>query len=165
VPPPPVGGATVGTGLGDGLGVTVGDGVAVAVAVGDGLGDGEVDSLGVAVGEAVSVAVSVAVGVAEVVAPGEDEGSAADPVADVQAETSAEMSMAKMAQPTVVSLALNPVRAVVACLFMEPPRPSGRTRRRFPVPLQKPAPERQTRGWLLRCPRRLKAGPRKRRGP
>src|ERR1700760_2295036 len=50
VPPPPVGGATVGTGLGDGLGVTVGDGVGV----GDGLGDGEVDSLGEAEGEGLS---------------------------------------------------------------------------------------------------------------
>jgi len=161
VPPPPVGGATVGTGLGDGLGVAVGDGLAVAVAVGDGLGEGEVDSLGVAVGEAESVAV----GVAEVVEPGEDEGSAADPVADVQAETTAEMSMAKMPQPTAVSLARSPARAVMACTFMDPPHPSARWRRRFPVLLQKPWPERQTRGRLLRCPRRLKAGPRKRRGP
>jgi hypothetical protein len=155
----------VGTGLGDGLGVTVavavGDGVAVAVAVGDGLGDGLVDSLAVAVG----VAESVAVGVAEVVSLDEDEGSAADPVADVQAETTAEMSMAKMPQPTAVSLARSPVRAVMACTFMDPPHPSARWRRRFPVLLQKPWPERQTRGRLLRCPRRLKAGPRKRRGP
>jgi hypothetical protein len=152
----------VGVGVGVGLGVGVGV-VAVGVGVGVGvgvLGDG-VGVLGVAEGDPLSDGE----GVAEVDVPGEDEGSAADPVADVQAETTAEMSMAKMPQPTAVSLARRPVRAVVACTFMEPPRPSGRTRRRFPVPLQKPAPERQTRGRLLHCPRRLKAGPRKRRGP
>lgn len=162
MPPPPVGGATVGNGLGDGLGVTVGDGDTVAV--GDGLGEGEGEVLVVAVGDGETLSVAVGVAGADVLE--EDEGgSAAEDGDDVQAETTAEMSRATMAQPTAASLVPDPVPAAVACTLMEPPHPSRSWRRRFPVLLQKPAPERQTRGRLLRCPRRLKAGPRKRRGP
>ena len=150
----------MGTGLGVGLGVTVGDGDGLDV--GDGLGEGV--TLSVAVGDGVTL--SVAVGVAEGDVLDEDEeGSAAEDGDDVQAETTAEMSRATMAKPTAASLVPDPVPAAVACTFMEPPHPSRSWRRRFPVLLQKPAPERQTRGRLLRCPRRLKAGPRKRRGP
>jgi hypothetical protein len=73
--------------------------------------------------------------------------------------------MAKMTQPTAVSLARSAARAVMACTFMDPPHPSARWRRRFPVLLQKPWPERETRDRPGRCPCRPKANPRKRRGP
>ena len=136
----------VGTGLGDGLGVTDGDA--------DGLTEGLV--LAESLGEAVAVA--------EALVEGEDGGSAAEGEPDVQAEIAAEASMAKMPQPTAANHPLGRVPALV-CTFMEPPHASGRWRPRFPVPHQKPPWEGETRGRPGRGPGRLKASPRKRRGP
>jgi hypothetical protein len=97
VPPPPVAGAAVGTGLGVtvGLGEAVGLGETVALAVG----------LGVVLDEALAVAE----------APSEDDdvGAAVGEDDVVQAETVAETSMIKMPQHTAVSLSrtfMNPTR-------------------------------------------------------
>jgi len=139
VPPPPVGGAAVGTGLGDGLCAGEGLGEGVGVTVGDGLGDDDVvaDALGLGVGVVVLDVPSPGEtdAVAEAPVEGEDVGSAPD-VGDVeQAETAARANMVKT--PT-ASLTLGLVPATRPRL-MEPPRAPGRWPPRF--------------------------GPRKRRGP
>jgi hypothetical protein len=90
VPPPPVAGAAVGTGLGVafGLGVTVGLDDAFGLAVG----------LGVVLDEALAVA--------EALSEDDDVGArAVGEDAVVQAETAAETSMIKMPQLTAVSRA------------------------------------------------------------
>jgi hypothetical protein len=129
VPPPPVAGAAVGSGLADGLGVADGD------------ADGDADRLGVADGltlalGVVTLAVPLGriVGVAEPVPAGENVVGVAEGEDAVQAETDAEASMAKVAQPTPVNLALSPVPMMVVRIFMGPPHASGRWRTRFPVP-------------------------------
>lgn len=92
VPPPPVAGATTGTGLGEGLGDGLGstdcDGLA------DGLADGLSDALadGLALWLAVALAVPL-VGVGEELAPGDNGGSPAEDEVPKQAETVAETSM------------------------------------------------------------------------
>jgi hypothetical protein len=152
VPPPPVAGAAVGNGLADRLGD--------ADRPGDAEGRGEADRLGEAdwVGEtggrddveglvlalgvvALAVPLGRFVGVAEPVAPGENVVGVAEGEDPVQAETDADASMVKAAQPTVVSLTLNPVPAMIARTFMRPPHASGRWRPHFPVPHQKRASE------------------------
>jgi hypothetical protein len=174
VPPPPVGGAAVGNGLGAGLCVADGDGEALtdglAEALGDGLADGLAEALGdglaLAVGElAEGVSLAEEVDVAGAVMAGEDVGSDAEGEDVVQAEIAAEASMVTMPQPTALNLGLSPAPAAVVRTFIEPPRASGRWRPRFPVPHQKPASDRKTCRRPHPCPRRLKAGPRKRRGP
>ena len=102
--PPPVAGAAVGDGPAEG--VRVADGRARAVRVADGL------TLGVL---AVAVGLGEMLGDAEVVTPGDNFGGVAggDPV---QATTDAEATM--VAKPTAVSLALNPLPAVVVRIFM-----------------------------------------------
>ena len=123
VPPPPVAGAAVGSGLADGLGVA--DGVADRLGVADGL----TLALGV-----VTLAVPLGkCGVAEPVPAGENVVGVAEGEDAVQAETDAEASMAKVAQPTPVNLALSPVPMMVVRIFMGPPHASGRWRTRFPV--------------------------------
>jgi hypothetical protein len=107
VPPPPVAGAAVGTGLGVavGLGVTVGLGVAVGLGVVVGLGDTvrRGDTVGLAV--ALGVVLAEALAVAEALAEDDDVGNAVGEPDVVQAETAAEASMIRMPQPMVVSLA------------------------------------------------------------
>ena len=102
MPPPPVAGATVGTGLGvglaDGLAVGLGD----VVGLGDEVGDGVVGGL----------TLELAVGVGEPDAPGEIGGGVAEGVDPEQAERPAEPIMAKAAKPT-VNLALRPVPLLV----------------------------------------------------
>jgi hypothetical protein len=134
VPPPPVAGAAVGSGLADGLGATdcAADGVSDGVSDGDPDGDPDGDSDAVSDGLALVLAVALAVPlgemveVGEVVPAGENEG---DPTVDVdveQAETAAEVSMVMMPQPVTVNIALSPVPAMVVRTFMEPPARSGR---------------------------------------
>ncbi len=140
VPPPPVGGAAVGNGLGVGGGVGGGVGVGVAEADGDGeaLADGLAEALAEALADALADAEEVAVGAAagpvllgagvDVVGagePGEDVvGSSAEGEDDVQAEMSTDASTATMPQPTALSLAARPARAVLRT-FMEPPAPGS----------------------------------------
>jgi hypothetical protein len=124
VPPPPVAGAAVGTGVAVGLGVAEGDGLGVVVGEGDGL----VVWLALALGEALGETLDVAD------APVEDEdegvGSAPEDGVPEHAETVTETSTAKMPQPTAASsLALSFVPATVLRTFMEPPHASGRKRR------------------------------------
>lgn len=103
MPPPPVAGAAVGNGPTEG--VRVADGRALALRVADGL------TLGVLT---VAVGLGEMLGDAEVATPGDNFGGAGgDPV---QATADAEATM--VANPTAVSLALNPVPAVVVCIFM-----------------------------------------------
>jgi hypothetical protein len=108
VPPPPVAGAAVGTGLGVGEGLAVGlaDGVAVGVIV------------GVARGVAVGLTLALAVGVGEPVAPGEIGGGVAEGEDPEQAEMATEAKMAKATQPTAVNLALRPVPMTRDGLFI-----------------------------------------------
>jgi hypothetical protein len=106
VPPPPVAGAAVGNGLADRLRLGVADGRAEGLAL----------ALRVAT---LAEPLGVAVGVAEVVPAGENvvgvaEGEDEDAV---QAETDAEASIATVAQPVAVNLALNPVPQLVARTF------------------------------------------------
>ena len=103
MPPPPVAGATVGTGLGvglaDGLAVGLGD----VVGLGDEVGDGVVGGL----------TLELAVGVGEPDAPGEIGGGVAEGVDPEQAESPAEPIRAKAAQPAMVNFALRPVPLMV----------------------------------------------------
>lgn len=137
VPPPPVAGAAVGTGLivGLGEGVTVGLGDGLVVVLGEGL------ALALALGEALDDGDAVAEGLIE-----DDDvgvGGSAPLLPDPEhADRMREARMAKMPQPTAPSLALSPVPAV-ARTFMEPPRPSSRWQPRLPP--QKPGRECRTR--------------------
>ena len=146
MPPPPVAGAAAGNGLAGRLGD--------ADRPGDAEGRGEADWLGEAAGredvEGLGLGFGVValaeplgrfVGVAEPVAPGENVVGVAEGDDPVQAETEADASMVKAAQPTVVSLALNPVPAMIARTFMGPPQASGSCRPQFPVSHQKRASE------------------------
>ncbi len=114
VPPPPVAGATGGTGL---LGEAL-----VGAVVGELVG-------GWAVGGEVSGAVGALVegdaevgGVAGDDSEGEDVGGSGVVGDVVQAEIAAEASMTAMPQPSAASLALSPVLAVVVRPLMETPR-------------------------------------------
>ena len=122
VPPPPVGGAAVRNGLAAGLRVA------------DGLADGLALALGVLT---LAVPLGRIVGVAEALLAGENVVGVAEGEDAEQAETDAEASMAKVAQPTPVNLALSPVPMMVVRIFMGPPHASGRWRTRSPVPHRK----------------------------
>src|ERR1017187_634424 len=105
VPPPPAAGAAVGNGLAD---------------LADGLAEGLALALDVV---ALAEWLGAIVGVAEAVPAGENVAGVAEGVDAVQAETDAEASMAKVAQPVAVNLALSPVPLspvpkMVACIFM-----------------------------------------------
>jgi hypothetical protein len=114
VPPPPVAGATVGTGLAVGLG----DGLAVGVVVGVGV---ELP-VGLADEEAVGLTLTLTVGVGEPDAPGEIGGGVAEGVDPEQADRATEASMTKAAQTT-ADLALRPVPMMVVRI---PRRDTGR---------------------------------------
>lgn len=126
VPPPPVAGAAVTTGLADRLGVADWRGVA------DPWADGLTLALG---GVTPAVPLGGLLGVAEPVPAGENGVGVAEGEDPVQAETDAEASMAKVAQPTTVNLALSPVPMMVVRIFTGPPHASGRWRTRFQVPV------------------------------
>jgi hypothetical protein len=119
VPPPPVAGAALGTGLGvaGGLGVGLADGVVVGLTVGLTVGL----DVGVADGVAVGLTLALGVGVGEPVAPGEIGGGVADGEDPEHPETAAEAIMANTAQPT-VSLALRPSPMMVVLILLQTAR-------------------------------------------
>jgi hypothetical protein len=164
VPPPPVAGASTGSGLADGR--RDGD----RCRAGDGRRAGEErrvgDGLGVAVALAVGLALALGVvalavplgrvvGVAELVPEGENVVGVAEGEDAVQAETDAEARIARVTQPAPVSLAPSALPAIVARIFTGPPHASGNGRTCFPVP----ASEEKSRTGPGRCPRRSKAAP------
>jgi hypothetical protein len=108
VPPPPVAGATVGTGLAVGLevGVVVGLGLDVGLRVVVGLADGV----------AVGLALPLAVGVGDPDAPGEMAGGVAEGVDPEHADRATEPIMAKAAKTT-IDLALRPFPIVVVLIL------------------------------------------------
>jgi hypothetical protein len=135
VPPPPVAGAAAGNGLADRLGDAEGRGEAEgpgeADRVGEAAGREDVEGLVLGFGVvALAVPLGRLVGVAEPVAPGENVVG----VAEGDDPEQADASMVKAAQPTVVSLALNPVPAMIARTFMGSPHASGRVAGPFPGP-------------------------------
>jgi hypothetical protein len=123
VPPPPVAGAAVTTGLADWSGVADGTAEGVTLAVG-------VASLAVLLGWLGGVVET---------APEDDNGVGVVDGKDCegrdpeQAETEKDASMVKVAQPT-ASLAPGLVPVMVVRISM-PPHASGRWRMRFPVPV------------------------------
>ena len=135
MPPPPVAGAAAGNELAEDLGVADGlaEWLAGALGVADGLAEALVRALGVVTA---AVRLSEIVGDADAVAPGENFGSVAEGVDPAQAATDAEASMVTVAHPAAVSLAPNPVPAVVVRIFMGPPQTSGRSRTVFRSPHQ-----------------------------
>lgn len=134
MPPPPVTGAAVGTGLGDGLGEGSGlglsdaDGLAEALALSDEL------ALSLELDEAPLLGVLVAV---ELTLPEplplgrnvEAGGVEAEP--EVQAESARQASMAVRPQPTAVSRTRCDVPAMAVRALIEPPRVLGNDH--FPV--------------------------------
>jgi hypothetical protein len=139
VPPPPVAGAAAGNGLAGRLGDADRPGDAEGRGEADWLGEAagreDVEGLGLGFGVvALAEPLGRLVGVAEPVAPGENVVGVAEGDDPVQAETEADASMVKAAQPTVVSLALNPVPAMIARTFMGPPHASGKVAGQFPGP-------------------------------
>jgi hypothetical protein len=117
VPPPPVAGATVGNEVAEGVGVA--DGLALGVA------EGVADALALGVAERLTevLALGVAEGLAEAVndaeaVPGDSFGSVALGADPEHAATDTEATIGTAAQPTTVSLAPNPVRAVVVRIFI-----------------------------------------------
>ncbi len=172
MPPPPVAGAAVGTGLADRLGVAdrdAGLGVADFDPAGLGVADFDPAGLGVAwlaedwafglalvVGVVPPVArVGRPVGVAEPVPPGENVAGVAEGEDPEQAETDAEANMVTVAQPATVNLALSPFPRIVVRILIGPPQASGRGRARFAAW----SSERETRSRPSRCPGRPKADP------
>lgn len=121
VPPPPVAGAAVGNGLSDGLGD--GDGVAL------GLGVVTLGLCVVALALGVAVPVAEVVAVAEPVPPGDNVGGVAEGVPVEQPETDAGASMAKVAQPAAISLALGAVPTIVVRILWD--RHKSKARGRF----------------------------------
>ncbi len=160
VPPPPVAGGAVTSGLADSRGVTDGDADRPGVADGDADRPGDADRLGegltLELGVTLALPLGWLVGVAEPVpagANGVGVGEGDDPV---QAETDAEASMVKVAQPATVNLAPRPVPMMVVRIFMGAPHASGGWRTRFPVP----APEEKSRASQdVPGARRPRAGP------
>jgi hypothetical protein len=164
VPPPPVAGAAVGTGLADRLGVAdfdaaglgVADFDAAGLAVADRLPEGWAVGLALVVGAVPPVArVGRPVGVAEPVPPGENVAGVAEGEDPVQAETVAEANMVTVAQPATVNLALSPFPRMVVRILIGPPQASGRWRARF----ADWSSERETRAQPPRRPGGPKADP------
>jgi hypothetical protein len=142
VPPPPVAGAAV-TGLAVGFDVTAGLALAVTVSV-------------------------VTPGLGEVLGSDENEVPPASGVVEEdpeQAVMAAEARMVTVPQPRTGNMALSAVPAIVVRTFMEPPhaasgwRPPSRSRH------QETGTGREYAQRPGRGPRRLEAGPRKRRRP
>lgn len=143
MPPPPVTGAALGSGLADGLGVAEADAdadavrVTVGVTVGVPEGDTDLlaDGLALAVAEALAVLLDEAVAVGEVGPAGEnEEDGAAEGLDAEQADTATEASMVMLLQPITANLALSPVPGVHVRTFMEPPHASRQVGARSLVP-------------------------------
>jgi hypothetical protein len=135
VPPPPVTGAAVGTGLGDGLGEGSGlglsdaDGLAEALALSDELA--LVLSLALELDEAVLVAVEVTPAEPPAVGRNVDGGVDVMEGPEVQAESTRQASMVVRPQPTTVSRTRCDVHAMAVRALIEPPRVLGNDH--FPV--------------------------------
>jgi hypothetical protein len=136
VPPPPVTGAALGTGLGDrlgegsGLGLSDGDALAEALALSDELALALSLALALGLDEAVLVAVELAPAEPLVVGRNVDGGGVeAEP--EVQAESATQASMAVRPQPTTVSRTRCDVPAMAVRALIEPPRVLGNDH--FPV--------------------------------
>ena len=115
VPPPPVAGATVGTGLAVGLDVGVAVGLELDVALGVVVGL----AVGLPLALAVGLALPLAVGVGDPDAPGEMAGGVAEGVDPEHAARATEPIIAKAAKRT-VDLALRPFPIVVVrILFVD----------------------------------------------
>jgi hypothetical protein len=132
VPPPPVTGAPLGTGLGDGLGEGAGlglsdaDGLAEALALSEELAL----ALSLALDEGVPVAVEVAP--AEPLAVGRNvDGGVVVEGLEVQAESAMQASMVVRPQPTTVSRTRCDVPAMAVRALIGPPRVLGNDH--FPV--------------------------------
>jgi hypothetical protein len=113
VPPPPAAGGEEGRPV-DPLGVVAGVVSGVVAGVVSGVVTGVVP---LASGEALPVSLEATGGPGDGDPPGEG-------VEDEQAETAAEMSIAMVAQPMMVSIALSLTRATAGRTFMEPPHAS-----------------------------------------
>ncbi len=124
VPPPPVLGAAVGSGVTDGLGVA-GGGVCDAVAA---VLAGELaGELWLVLAELAAVAWEETDDVGEADLAGENEVRTGDGVDAVQAETAAETSMTMVLQAMTASPAAARFPALVVRTFIEPPH-AGRSR-------------------------------------
>jgi hypothetical protein len=114
----------------------VGNGLADRPDVADwrGVADRRAEGLTLALGVmTLAVPLGRLVGVAEPVPGGENGVGVAEGEDPVQAETDAGASMVKVAQPTMVNLALSPLPMMVVCIFMRPPHAFGRWRTPFTV--------------------------------
>src|SRR6266516_2999405 len=146
VPPPPAAGGEEGRPV---------DPLGVSVVVGGVLGVSGVDVgepagvLPLASGEALPVSLEAIGG------PGDGD---AEVVEDEQAETAAEMSIAMVAQPMMVNIALSLTRATAGRTLMEPPHASQQVAAPFPGPS---TGNRHRRGARVTTGRWPKAGPRK----
>jgi hypothetical protein len=146
VPPPPAAGGEEGRPVAP---VGVPDAVVGELGV-SGDDDGELGGLlPLASGEALPVSLEAIGG------PGDGD---AEVVEDEQAETAAEMSIAMVAQPMMVSIALSLTRATVGRTLMEPPHASQQVAAPFPVPS---TGNRLRKGARLTTGRWPKADPRK----
>ena len=124
VPPPPVTGAPVGTGLGEGLGEKLGEGL------GDGEGLPLTDSVGLG-DPPPAKALAEAPPLAEPLTVGENDETGGLPD-DVQAESATQASMVvRRPQPAAVSRTRCAVRAMAVHAFIEPPHALGNDH--FPV--------------------------------
>jgi hypothetical protein len=127
VPPPPVTGAWLGTGLGEGLGDALSEGEALSLDAA-----GELDEVLALAGELAEVLALAGEDTEEVLAPGDnvvtDEEGVVPP--DVQAESATQVSTVR-AQPTAVSLGRCAVHAMDVRAFIGPPHTPGNDH--FPV--------------------------------
>lgn len=131
MPPPPAAGGEEGRPV-DPLGVVAGVVSGVVAGVVSGVVTGVVP---LASGEALPVSLEATGGPGDGDPPGEG-------VEDEQAETAAEMSIAMVAQPMMVSIALSLTRATAGRTFMEPPHASRQVAALFSgLRDQEPAPE------------------------
>ena len=134
VPPPPVTGAPLGTGLGDGLGEGSGLGLSDADGLAEGLvlSDELALSLVLALGLDEAVLVAVEVSPAEPLAVGRNvDGGGVEAEPEVQAESATQASMVVRPQPTTVSRTRCDVPAMAVRALIEPPRVLGNDH--FPV--------------------------------
>jgi hypothetical protein len=130
VPPPPVTGAAVGTGLNEGLG----DGLAEGLGLGDADGLGEELTLTLVDGLAevvTPVAVTVTLTVTPSLTVGDRVVTGTVGGLDVQAESATQASMVVRPQPTTVSRTRCDVPAMAVRALIEPPRVLGNDH--FPV--------------------------------
>jgi hypothetical protein len=121
-------GDVVGVGVGDVVGVGVGE--TVGVGVGETVGVGESETVGDTLGDwpalGLPLGLALSLGVDEALRVGEGLGSDADGEPE-QAATAMQAINATTPKPATLSRA----RVLVACVFIEPPGASGRSRRPF----------------------------------